>query len=110
MNTLALVLLFMNVFYVLYVTVMGIYRAYLSGNLRWYHWALLWWIVVVGWTVDVIANCTVAVIMFGERPKEFLVTTRLTRYRTSGTPYQQKVSQFICDNLLDLFDPTSNHC
>lgn len=101
---------FLNVFYVLYVTVMGIYRAHLAGRMRWYHYLLLWWVILAGVLADVIANCTVAWVAFWERPREWLVTTRMTRYRTNGGPRQQELAAFICDELLDLFDPTGDHC
>jgi len=103
-------LAFLNIFYVLYVAVMGIYRAFLAGKLCWYHWALLWWVVLIGLAFDVLANCTVAWFVFEERPREWLVTTRLTRYRKTGTTSQQSIAAFICDNLLDLFDPNGDHC
>jgi len=105
-------LIFLNLFYVLYITVMGIYRAYLDKKLKWYHWCLLWWVVLIGFVVDVLANITIAVIVFRELPKELLVTTRLTRYinDTNAHIHNKMMALWICDNLLDLFDPTENHC
>ena len=102
--------LFLWVFYGLYVLVMGVYRAHLSGNLKWYHYCLLGPWVAVGFSVDVVCNITLAAITFWEIPKEWLVTTRLTRYRAKGTPEQQSIAAFICEDLLDLFDPTGDHC
>ena len=110
MTTLLYTLAFLNVFYVLYVLVMGIYRAHLRRRMHWYHWALLWWAVALGLLADVVANLTVACVVFRDRPRELLVTSRLKRYRVSGTPRQQNLAAFICDNLLDLFDPNDNHC
>jgi hypothetical protein len=91
---------------------MGIYRAYLDKKLKWYHWCLLWWVVLIGFVVDVLANITIAVIVFRELPKELLVTTRLTRYinDTNAHIHNKMMALWICDNLLDLFDPTENHC
>lgn len=102
--------LFLWVFYGLYGLVMGVYRAHLSDKLKWYHYCLLGPWVAVGFTVDVVGNITLAAIIFWEIPKEWLVTTRLTRYRANGTPYQRRIAVFICDNLLDPFDPTEDHC
>lgn len=107
------VVAFLNIFYVLYVFVMGVYRAHLAGKLRWYHWVLLWWVVLIGLVMDFIVNCTIAWVAFLEPPREWTVTTRMTRYRapkTLGTPWQQALSAFICDNLLDPFDPNGEHC
>lgn len=104
--------IFLNLLYVLYVAVMGIYRAHLVKKLRWHHWVLLWWVVLIGFAFDVIANITIAVIVFRELPKELLVTTRLTRYLndTNAHIHNKIMALWICDNLLDLFDPTGNHC
>lgn len=106
------VVVFLNLFYVLYVTVMGIYRAFLSKKLRWYHWALLWWVILIGFVFDIVANSTVAIIIFHELPKELLVTTRLKRYINDANSHinNKIIALWICENLLDLFDPTENHC
>ena len=101
---------FLSAFYALYVLVMGIYRAHLAGRVRWFKYILLGPFILLGLAVDVIANCTLAWVIFGEHPREWLVTTRLTRYIDSGDAYQKNLAKFICDELLDVFDPTGNHC
>lgn len=100
-------------FFTLYVLVMAIYRAHLAKRLHLYAYALLGWAVLVGFIVDVLSNVFIAPFVFWDPPKEWLVTTRLTRYRTDKQ-YQgtraELLAVFICDNLLDPFDPTEDHC
>lgn len=96
-------------FWGLYVLVMGIYRAKLAGRLTSLHMVLGAPYVLIGYFVDVFANCTIAWIFFWERPRELLVTTRLKRY-VEQTGWRRKVAVWICDRLLDIYDPTGNHC
>ena len=110
-------------FWLLYVLVMGFYRASLAGRLE--KWSASWCLaipaLIVGILVDIVANWTVAAIWFWEWPKvklvwpparPDLVTTRLTRYLAPGYPEgrNKKHAKIICNQLLDPFDPTGSHC
>jgi len=106
------VLVFLWVFWGLYVLVMGVYRAHLSGRLSRaaYAFGLPW--VVIGYLVDVVANIFVATLLFLELPRELLVTDRLQRYiKTEGTSaWRRSIAVWVCDDLLDIFDPSGDHC
>ena len=103
--------LFLWGFWALYILVMGIYRAHLSGRLSkaGYVLGLPW--VALGYAVDVIAQYTVATLLFLDLPRrgEWLVTDRLIRY-SGGTGWRKLKADWICMHLLDVFDPSGNHC
>ncbi len=100
---------FLWLFWAVYVLVMGIYRAHLAGRLRGLARVLGLPLVVFGYLMDVFANLTVATLVFLEPPREALVTTRLIRLqRTWG--WRGRLANWVCNNLLDPFDPTGNHC
>ena len=98
-------------FWALYVLVMGLYRAHLSGRLSRPAFVLgLPW-VVVGYTLDVIAQYTIACVFFLDLParREWLVTQRLQRY-SAGSGWRKVKADWICTHLLDVFDPKGDHC
>lgn len=97
-------------FWGLYILVMGIYRAHLSRRLSRVGYVLgLPWILL-GYLVDVLANLTVASIVFVELPREWLVTDRLQRHVIGSFGWRERLASWICNHLLDIFDPTGNHC
>lgn len=100
-------------FWYLYILAMGLYRAHLQGKLKWYTYILAAPALIVAYIVDVIAQYTIASVYFWDLParKEFLVTDRLQRYM--GFPQDSvryRKAKFICENLLDYFDPAGKHC
>lgn len=105
------VILFLWVFWGLYVLVMGVYRAHLAKRLTRVTYALgLPW-VVVGYAVDIVANIFVASVVFLELPREWLVTDRLKRHIDTGLgTWRGYLAAWVCDHLLDVFDPSGEHC
>jgi len=101
---------FLWIFWGFYVLVMGLYRAHLQQRLQGFVQVLAFPFVLVGWVMDVLANVFIASIIFVELPKELLVTDRLQRYKTTSFGYKYNLSCFICENLLDVFDPSGDHC
>lgn len=103
---------FLWIFWVLYVFTMGVYRAYLSKRLTGINFYLALPVVSIATLVDVIANFTIAIIVFADMPFELLVTQRLIRYQSEYHPndFRKKLAIYICDNMLDIFDPRGNHC
>jgi hypothetical protein len=67
--------------------------------------------VVIGYAVDIFAQYTVAILFFVDWPRkgEHLVTERLIRY-SAGTGWRKTKADWICTELLDIFDPRGNHC
>jgi magnesium-transporting ATPase (P-type) len=116
------VVVFLWLFHSLYVLVMAYYRAHLRSKklpvedpkrLKWYHYVMAAPWLLIGYIVDVIANCTVAWFVFGEPPKERLVTDRFIRYLNDPVKYagkQYDLAYWVCTNLLDVYDPTEDHC
>ena len=103
-------LAFLWVFWAMYVLVMGIYRAHLSHRLKGLVLVLSLPFVAVGYLMDVFANVTIASVVFLELPRELLVTSRLQRYVALGQGWRFTIADWICNHLLDVFDPSGNHC
>ena len=98
-------------FWYVYILVMGIYRAHLAKRLHGAVLALCMPAVVLGYLMDVLANLTIATLVFLEPPREWLVTKRLQRHIAAGArSWRGRIATVVCDNLLDVFDPTGNHC
>lgn len=65
--------------------------------------------LAVGLLVDALFNIVVGSIVFAERPREFLFTTRVSRLN-DGSGWRGKLSRWFCKELLDPFDPAGKHC
>lgn len=102
--------LYLWVFWSLFVMVMGFYRAKLDGRLKGviYYLALPWY--GLGLLMDFVGNVTLATVIFLDIPRETLVTTRLQRYVAGNDGWRKSVAVYVCENLLDVFDPTGEHC
>lgn len=97
-------------FWAVYVLVMGIYRAHISKRLGPVTFCLSLPFVAVGLIMDAFANMTIAALIFCEFPRELLVTARLQRYVGQGAGWRFTIANWVCNNLLDVFDPSGNHC
>lgn len=106
------ILLYLYCFYMLYILIMGIYRAHLLNKLNRLQIVLCFPAVVLGWLVDVVCNLVIAPFIFLEVPQELLVTKRLERHIASNDTdeWRYQLSDYICSNLLDVFDPNGSHC
>ncbi len=95
----------------LFVMIMGIYRAHLNKRLTTITKILAAPWVAIGYVLDMLVNITVASLLFWEPPWELLVTSRLQRHaRATSGGWRHRRALWICDSLLDPFDPTGNHC
>lgn len=104
-------ILYLWAFWYAYVLVMGLYRAHLAKRLNKFTYMLSLPALVVGYAMDVLAQFTVAALIFLDPPRrgEWLVTDRLKRY-SAGSGWRKAKADWICTHLLDPFDPTDNHC
>jgi hypothetical protein len=89
---------------------MALYRAKKEKKLTKVALVLGYPILIVGAILDFIVNISIFTLLFAELPKELLVTHRLTRHIKTGTGYRYKMAKWICENLLDHFDPSNTHC
>lgn len=110
--TIGFILLYLLCFFYLYILVMGIYRAYLAGRLNKFLLVICLPAVLIGIVFDVVANLTIAVIIFRKLPREWLVTTRLIKIQNNSLEHahNKALAKYICDHMLDIFDPSGNHC
>jgi len=97
-------------FWYVYILVVGLYRAHLDKRLTPLAYTLAFPAIVIGYTMDALANIFIATVVFLEPPQELLVTGRLKRHIIYGSGWRRSLSVFICDSLLDVFDPTGDHC
>jgi hypothetical protein len=103
------VLAYLYCFLIAYITIMGIYRAHLTKRLSKPVLILLSPFVALGYVGDVIANFG-ASFLFMDAPSEWMFTNRLIRYKAGDDGWRKTVAEYICDGLLDVFDPTGDHC
>jgi len=96
--------------WLLYLLVMGLYRAKLQGRLSKVALVLGAPVYLIGYLLDVFVQITIATVLFWELPKEGLLTGRLTRHIKRGKGWRRDLSKWICFHLLDPFDPHGTHC
>lgn len=102
---------FLWAFWGCYVLVMGLYRAKLDGRLTPLTYAMSLPFLLIGLVMDVLANLTLASVVFLEPPREWLVTDRLQRHiATRRFTWRYKLAAWVCTHLLDFVDPTGAHC
>ena len=104
------ILAYLWAFWAFYILVMGIYRAHMSGRLTGLNKVLAVPFVVIGYLMDVLANLVIAPFLFMDFPREWLVTDRLQRYKSQHFGWRYDIADYICEHILDPFDPTGNHC
>jgi hypothetical protein len=96
---------------------MNLKRARDAGKLpvaaRWVGYPILF----LGVAADFFYNVVLGTVIFQEWPREWLLTARLQRTLRDPDPgkawwtYSRKtVARWLCDNLLDPFDPGGSHC
>lgn len=98
------------VFWILYVLTMGLYRAKLTGRLNGLSLLLCSPFVAAAFVLDFMAQMTVFTVLFGELPRELLVTGRLRRLMRGPDGWRRRLADYMCHHLLDPFDPTGGHC
>ena len=99
-------------FWLLYVLIMGFYRAWLAKRLTRVALVLASPALLTGYLVDLLTNWTLATLLFWQwpqRPLE-LVTDRLSRYISTPSGWRTEPALWVCQSLLDYFDPNDRHC
>lgn len=106
----ALCLALVPLTWVLYLAIMSLYRAKEEGKLSTAAKVMGYPFLALGYIADTLLNCTVGTVLFLELPREFLLSPRVARHKLAGKGYRKVVAAYICDNLLDPFDPSGCHC
>lgn len=96
--------------WVLYLAIMSLYRAKSEGKLSTAAKAMGYPFLALGYLSDFLLNLTVGTVLFLELPREVLLSPRVARHKLEGKGYRKVVAAYICDNLLDPFDPSGCHC
>jgi hypothetical protein len=97
----------MYALWLFYLAVMALKHARDAGRLndtaRRLGLPILW----AGYALDFIVNVLVVSVILLEFPREWLVTSRMSRHIKTGG-WRGQMAQWFCDTLLDPFDP--GHC
>ena len=101
-------LLFM--LWVFFLAAMNLLRVHRAGKLGRVALALGLVVIVIGYTLDVLANLVVFTVLLLELPRwgEWTVTDRLQRHHGDST-WRAKVAQWFETELLGDFDPDGTH-
>lgn len=97
--------------WMLYLAVMSLRRARRAGDLTPVAFALGVPLLLIGGALDILLNYTVVSLLFLEWPpfREWTISARLTRY-VHAAGWRGRVARWVCQHLLDTFDPTGAHC
>lgn len=107
----AYTLISIYVLWLFYLAVMALYSAKEKGALTKPALVLGYPILIIGALLDVAVNVTVLSVLMLEAPREWLVTKRLARHIKQGQGWRKSIAQWVCQNLLDTFDPDHRgHC
>lgn len=67
-------------------------------------------LVAIAAAYDLAVNVVIGTVLFADPPRELMLTARLKRYRKTPGTWRAKLAAFVCDRLLDQFDPNGDHC
>ena len=67
-------------------------------------------LLAVGLVVDLALTVVVGSILYLDPPREWTLTGRLKRYRAGPDDWRKILATWICEHLLNQFDPGGNHC
>lgn len=95
--------------WVFYLAVMCLKRAKDAGTISKFALYLAYPVLVAGLLIDLLVNIFVFTIVLIEIPKELTVTARLKRHGKQGG-WRGDFSRLFCESLLDVFDPSGDHC
>jgi hypothetical protein len=96
--------------WVLYLAIMNLAprRDGMHPVVKAHAYALLWFALVYDF---LILNVIVGTVLFFELPREWLLTARLKRHHASPVGSRRyAIARWICQNLLNPFDPKGGHC
>jgi hypothetical protein len=65
-------------------------------------------LMVIGLALDLVLNIVVGTVAFSDLPREWLLTSRLKRYKMGRDGWRKSFAYWICEHLLNQFD--EGHC
>ncbi len=92
-----------------YVAVMRLMQVRDAGHLTHATKAIGYTALGVGLLLDLIVNTVIATVLFFELPREWTVSSRLTRHSELGKGWRQRLALAIRKGLLDNIDPNGIH-
>lgn len=95
--------------WIFYLAVMNIKRAKDLDKLRKPALVMGYPVLLVGYSLDMLANLTVFTVLLLELPRELTVTARLKRHAYGPQTWRRTFSLWFAHNLLDVFDPSGKH-
>jgi hypothetical protein len=96
------------VLWVFYLAAMNLRRARQAGRLTGTALAFALPVLLLAVAVDVAVNLTLATVVFFDRPREWTVSDRLSRYLPAND-WRANVAMWVACHLLDPFDPSGSH-
>jgi hypothetical protein len=99
----------MYICWIFYLAIMNLQRARNANLLTPIAYKFGLPILYTGLLIDFLVNIFGLTIMFLDLPKEWLVTSRLTRYWNGSIGWRHSLAHWYAINLLDNFDPSGKH-
>jgi hypothetical protein len=73
-------------------------------------WYLASGVVMTAVLFDALINLTICTVIFLDWPHEWLLSQRLKRYHLTDFNWRGQMAGWICENILNPFDPNKSHC
>ncbi|HRC95271.1 MAG TPA: hypothetical protein PK317_00580 [Coprothermobacter proteolyticus] len=96
--------------WVFYLAVMNLKRGKEAGTLTTPGLFLGYPVLLVGYAIDIFVQVVVGTVFFLDLPRETTLTGRLKRYINGPSGWREKVAAWMCQHLLNQFDPDGKHC
>ncbi len=96
--------------WIFYLAVMNLIRAKNEGIISKPALIMGYPVVAIGLFIDFLLHVTLGSLIFFELPKEWLLTQRLSRLIKTDIGWRGDFALWVCENLLDKFDPKGTHC
>lgn len=97
------------VLWVFFLAVMSLQTARDRGTLTTWGRRLGKTVLAFGYFIDLVIQMTLAVVVFGEPPRELTVSARIARLIATGSGWRKARAEWWRDHLLKPFDPTGRH-
>jgi len=96
--------------WVIFVAIMGLSKAKIAGTLKKPALVLGYPLLFVGLVLDALLNWLIFSVIVLDFPTQLLTTSHLNDCIAGKSPWRKAVALWICQNLLDSFDPHAPHC